>query len=284
MYNRPFEGTKIKNNSTGEIYTVDQIVTNRETGQWDGLVRLDLTNPPRQFERDSLSFLDSNNYVRFDHETPRALPNRVSANSEGELINAPPLVPTVTWNIERTEPGGYGRPFDTRKEFKPRLRESVKDPLKPGYTVEIYGQSFDNVVQFDSWLNDPQSSERLYIWFEQFLKLYTWVFRKYGIQQMFFWQRLQDRTSTTWRQYYPVKTLQWYFRTETLEAVYQRDILNLDIRIDIVDEGDLPGLNEGTRWIADQAVSGKLTPKKYHDLFYRSGVYLFGDITINQST
>ena len=37
-----------------------------------------------------------------------------------------------------------------------------------------------------------------------------------------------------------------------------------------------------TRYIADQFVSGYLSPSGYRDLFYRSGQYLFGDLDIVQ--
>ena len=102
---------------------------------------------------------------------------------------------------------------------------------------------------------------------------------------MFFWQRLQDRTSTTWRQHFPVRTAQWFFRTETLEAKYERDILKLDINLNVdvtYDDFTPQGLDLGPRYIADQFVSGKLTSQKYKDLFYRSGQYLFGNVNINQ--
>ena len=279
LFKQPAIGASIINDSTGEIYTVDQIVVNKATGQWDGLVRLNLVNQPSAIKRQSLTFLEKDNYVRFDHETPEALPNLVGANEEGRLENAPPMEPTVTWNIERAEPAGQGQAFGSKKEFRPRERELVKDPLEPGYSVKILGQYFDNLVQFDCWTHDSRSSEKLYIWFEQFLNLYRWVFRKLGVAQLFFWERLQDRTSTSWRQYYPVRTMRWYFRTETLSAEYQRDILKLDVNIDIGEAA--PNLDVEGRWIADQFVSGKLTLQEYRDLFYRSGEYLFGDVTLN---
>ena len=227
----PSKGDKIRNNVTQEVYTIDQIIKNPDTNQWNGLVKLDLVNPPSIEGRHSLSYLDPVNYIRFDHEFPDVLLNIPRANLEGELKNLPPIVPTVTWSLKTVEPGGLGKAFDSRKELKPRLRESTKDPYVTGYTVEIWGQFFDNIVQFDAWTSGFKATERLLSWMEQFIKLYTGFLRERGLSQLFFWRRQEETQINTWRQQLPVKGSQFYFRTEEIEAVYQRDTLKIDISI-----------------------------------------------------
>jgi hypothetical protein len=276
---QPAEGTKIINTVTKEIYTIDQVILNPDTNQWNGLVKLDLINPPSIENRHSLSYLDKTNYIKFDHEFPDVLLNTPRANLEGELRNLPPLVPTITWSLKTVEPGGTGKPFDSRKELKPRLRESTKDPYVNGYTVEIWGQWFDNIVQFDAWTSGFKASERLLTWMEQFMKLYTGFLRQRGVSNIFFWRRQEETQINTWRQQLPVKSSQFYFRTEEIEAVYQRDILKIDISIGAEDY--IP-YDNNYRYIAGQIVSGAYTPDQYRELFYRSGEYLFGDLDIRQ--
>jgi len=275
----PQKGQKIINTTTKEVYTIDQIIKNPNTNQWNGLVKLDLINAPSIEARHSLQYLDSDNYIKFDHEFPDVLLNVPRANLEGELKNLPPIVPTITWSLKTVEPGGIGKAFDSRKELKPRLRESTKDPYVSGHTVEIWGQWFDNIVQFDAWTSGFKASERLLSWMEQFLKLYTGYLREQGVNQMFFWRRHEDTQLSSWRQQMPVKSTQFYFRTEEIEAVYQRDILKIDVSIGT--EGVLP-YNDKYRYIAGQRVSGAYTPDEYRALFYRSGEYLFGDLDIRQ--
>jgi hypothetical protein len=282
MFVEPQEGDKIRNMTTGEIYTVDQILKNPDTGTWDGLLRLDLTNPPSIEDLHTLEHLDHSRYVNFDHELPRALPNQVGANMERILSNLPPMFPTVTWSVVRTEPGSLGRPFDSRKEFKPHLRESTKDPYVNGYTVEVWGQWFDNLVQFNSWSNDLRTSERLVNWFGQFMKLYAGYIRNCGVVQLFFWRRDQDDVKTTWRQAFSVRSTQYYFRTEELSAEYQRDLLRLNIVLGTDTQSEVNRRFNETRYIADQKVTGSLTPDEYRALFYRSGQFLFGDVDILQ--
>lgn len=275
----PQQGDKIINTSTKEVYIVEQVLRNPTTNQWEGLVKLDLSEPPSIEKRHSLEFLDKSRYIKFDHEFPEALLNVPSANPEGILKNIPPIHPTITWSIKTIEPGGLGKPFDSKKELKPRLRESTKDPFVRGYTVEIYGQWFDSIVQFDAWSNGFRTTERLLSWIEQMLKLYAVYLRQRGVTNMFFWKRPEEAQTSVWRQSVPVKGTQFYFRTEELEAVYQRDILKIDISLGT--DGNVSYTNQ-FRYIADQLVSGNYTPDDYRALFYRSGEYLFGDLDIRQ--
>lgn len=275
----PVKGDKILNTVTKEVYTVVETIKNPTTNQWNGLVKLDLINQPSVDLRHSLEYLNSDRYLKFEHEYPESLLNIPSANQEGILKNIPPIHPTITWSLKVVEPGGLGKPFDSRKEFKPRLRESTKDPFVMGYTVEIYGQWFDNIVQFDAWSNGTRTTDRLITWMEQLLKLYTGYLREKGISNMFFWKRDSEGQNSTWRQTVPVKGTQFYFRTEELEAVYQRDILKIDISLGVEDK---IGYRDNPQYIAGQLVSGSYTPDDYRALFYRSGEYLFGDIDIRQ--
>lgn len=283
LFIEPKVGDKIRNITTKEVYTVLEVPLNPATESWEGLVKLSTIRPPSIEEGSRLEYLSFDRYVKFDHELPSAIPNQISANSDGVQKDPPPMIPTITWSINRVEPGSFGNPFGTSKQLKPVLRESTKDPYVKGYTVDIFGQNFDNLIQFSSWSHDHRTSERLLNWFEQFLKLFTGPLRKSGVAQMFFWERTRDLVNTTWRQYYAVKDTQWYFRTEELEAVYQRDILKIDISIGLATgETVQTDMFNDTRYIADQKISGQLSSTEYRNLFYRSGEYLFGDLDIRQ--
>lgn len=272
---------KIINKETKEVYIVDQILKNPKTNNWEGLVKLkNVINPPSIEKRETLEFQNPDRYINFEHEFPDALLNIISANPEGILENIPNIVPTITWKLTRVEPGAYGEPFGSRKEFKSRLRESVKDPLIPGYTVEIRGQYFDNIIEFGAWSNTFRACERLTSWIESFIKLYSGYLRKSGIEQVFFWRRNEELQKTAWRQQLPTKSTQFYFRTEEIEAVYQRDILKIDITIG-TSETYVPYTNKST-YVADQLLTGNYTPEDYRNCFYRSGEYLFGNIDILQ--
>lgn len=278
---RPSEGDKIVNKTTGEVYTIDQIILNPVTQKWAGLVRLDLVTPPSIEERHVLAYLDKRNYINFDHVYPDSIANIVGTNSDEVMKSVPPMRPTVTWDLVRVEPGGLGKPFDSKKEFKPRVREMYKDPLSPGYTVVVTGKTFDNIIQFDSWSNDHRTSSRLIKWFENFLNTYTGYFRQYGVGHFFFWQRKDDDLNKTWRQTFAVKSTQYFLKTEELEANYERDILKIDISLGTASFAN-DRLHTEHRYIADQLVTGRITEDDYYRLFNNSGEYQFGEVEFIQ--
>jgi hypothetical protein len=281
LFVEPEEGDKILNKTTGETYTVDQIVKNPKTNVWEGLVRLDLTHAPLQVSRHELSFYEDKNYVTFDHSFSTETPNDISANSSGEGDNAPPMRPTIAWSLARKEPGAYGQPFGPKKQLKPVVREELKDPMVDGYTVIVNGQFFDNIVQFDALYIDNKSAESLVEWFEQFMRLNSWLLQKEGVAQLYFTRRLENTTVKRWGQPLWKRSLQYYFRTEQLEAVYTRDLLRLNITLETLTS--MNGRDVGPRYIADQRVTGDLTASGYRRLFYdASGTYLFGDIDLLQ--
>jgi hypothetical protein len=283
MFIEPSKGDKILNENTGEVYTVDQVVRHPKTNEWQGLVKLDLVNPPKDSLRHVLKYHDEKNYVRFGHSFPSQAPNTLSTNTDGEGIHAPPMVPTISWFLARKEPGAIGQPFGPRKEYKGRQREQLKDPMVPGHSVIVSGQWFDNIVQFDALYTDNRSAERLIEWFEQFMRLYRWVLQSAGVEQTFFWRRTNDETSREWRQPLWKRSTQHYFRTEQLEATYTRDLLHVDIILETLTNTMSITSGAEPRYIADQLVTGELTASGYRALFYdQSGQYLFGDIDLLQ--
>lgn len=279
LFKEPAKGTKILNETTGEIYEIDQIIKNPKSNIWEGLVRLNLSNPPNYEMRHMLKFLDESNYVDFDHLYRTSIPNDIAANTEGVDINTAPMSPVITWNLVRKEPGSRSPDaFGPRKEFKPSLRDSVKDPHAPGYTVQIYGQYFDQIVQFDAWNKNNLSSEALIEWFDQFMRLARKYLQQYGVSQLFFWRRNEDSLKREWQQAIWRRSIQYYFRTEQLEVSYDKDILNMNI---VMGTDTSAFSDQSPRYIADQLVTGHLTPSGYRNLFYdSSGNYRFGEITV----
>lgn len=280
MFIEPKPGDKIRNLTTNEVYTVVTTIKNPETNRWEGLVKLSVTNSPLIEELHALDFIGNDRVVRFEHEVPDVLVNQVGANLERLLKEPPPMQPTVTWTIKEMEPGTLGSITSSKKEWKPRLRESYKDPFVQGHTIEVWGQRITNTVQFNAWSNDPRTSDRLIGWFEQFMRLYTGQLRLSGCGLIIFLRRSEEDTNQVWRQAYNIRGSQYHVDTEILESNYIRDILKIDISLES-QTGSLSRYNE-TRWIADQMVSGELTPSQYRALFFRSGEYLFGTLDIKQ--
>lgn len=281
LFKRPQEGQIITNLSTKERYTVDQVIVNPESNVWEGVVKLDLSSAPDPVRQDVLLFDNEGIYVKFDHLMPSSLTNYKTANINEVMDNPPQINPTITWNLARVEPGGMNKAFSSKKELKARQREVVKDPLVPGYSVQILGKSLDNIVEFMSWSNDHRTSERLINWFYRFLEMYTPYLRQCGVQQMYFLRRDDDSVSNRWRQTFYGRNLQYYFRTEEIEANYEKDLTNVDVVLGTELSDITRRIYKERRYIAGQEVTGELSNQEYRNLFYRSGEYLFGNVDIS---
>lgn len=284
MFIKPKKGDRIRNTVTNEIYTVDQVINNPKTKRWDGLVKLNVVNPPDFDKRHLLVYHGKDRYINFDHAFPRTIKNvRTTNNSEGEAFDSPPMVPTITWTLERSEPGSLdGKAFGARKELKPRLREVLRDKLVPGMQVQVFGQFKDNLVRFGCYADQQTTAERLINWFQTFMDKYTRILNECGLNQVFFYQRQADDLNNVWRQPFAVRTIDYYMRTEELSTSYESEIVNIDITLGVEDTITDRLFNE-ERYIAGQLVTGELSYSGYRDLFYdQSGNYLFGNIDILQ--
>lgn len=278
LFQEPKEDTQIKNKTTGEIYTIDDIVVNPKSKLWEGLVHLKSIAAPNQLLAERLEFVDPKSYVRFSEDPPVALETEAQTDAK-LMVTKGPMRPSIIYSLALKEPGSLGKqPFGEPKDYKKKVRETIKDPDSPNHSIEIRAQTFDNLVQFDCCTNDNFSANRLARWFEKFINLYEWVLKKNGVQQMLFVRRYNSTDSQKWRQDLVVRTLQYYFRTEEIEAISRRDLTKINYSVNLDDKI----LDTSTRYIAGQLVSGQISEQEYNDLFRdSSGQYLFGNIYYN---
>lgn len=282
LFRRPQKGDQIKNKSTGEFYTILEAPIDPITKRWEGLVKLKTTDaPPKRTSQHKLEFINDERYVRFTSENPVYLDN-VAQDDNEHIQDKGPVRPTVVYALIRRSPGSIGeRPFGPAKQYRSRLRETVRPDDDPNHIIEIYGQWFDNLVQFDCWTTDNFSADRLADWFERFVCLYGKVLKKNGVQEVLFMERLRDKPVSKWRQDLQSRALQYFLRTESLEARAVREITDIDLTISLSDEivkvvGDY--------YVAGQTVSGQISAQEYKDLFFdSSGNYMFGTVTINDN-
>lgn len=279
LFQRPSDGTKIRNKSTGEIYVVQETIINPRSKNWEGLVKLESTpSYPDRTKFEKLEFLDENNHVRFTSEDPQSL-GIESQDSNELIVDKGPIRPTVVHALVRKLPGSINsRPFGPAKQYRPDLRETLRADDDPNHTIEMYGQWLDHLVQFDCWTTDNFSADKLADWFERFVSLYGKILKLNGVQEVLFWERLRDASVTKWRQDLKSRAVQYFIRTEYLEAVFTRDITDIDYSVSLADN-IVP--NAGEYEIAGQIVSGQVTSAEYNAMFRDSdGKYLFGNFNI----
>jgi hypothetical protein len=280
LFKRPADGSIIKNKTTGAHYVVQETPIDPVSKSWDGLVKIESTDsPPDRTQAHKLEFLDDSLYVRFTSEDPKRLGTE-SQDANGLVEDKGPFLPTVVYALIRKTPGSLTtNPFGSARQYRPVYRETHALHDSATNTVEISGQWFDHLVQFDCWSTDNFSADQLADWFERFMSLYGRVLKKNGVLEVLFLERLRDKAVSQWRQDFQNRSLQYYIRTETLEARVNRILTDIDITINLSNKiVDVVG----EYYVAGQVISGQMSTEQYRDLFLDSnGNYLFGTSVLN---
>jgi hypothetical protein len=118
------------------------------------------------------------------------------------------------------------------------LTESQRRPDVSTQSIIVWGQWFDNLVQFDCWSTSNFEANRLIYWFEDFMDLYAPVLINNGVNQLLYWQRQQDQTIERWRDDIDNRTVQYYFRTEKLRLERKPNFRSFDLKLRIARPGE----------------------------------------------
>jgi len=207
-------GDSIKNETTGEFYTITAIIEERTN-----TVQLSGTTVPRATD---ILRLENSNMVNFVSAFPQVLADPADWRD------------TITFRVSRREPGSMQpHPFGDRKEIKPRVRQIITDPDYPDHHIQILGQWFDNIIQFDCWSVTNNGADGLISWLETFMYRYTWVWKKNGVQEILYTSRSIDEEVTKWRDDIVNRTLYYYFRTEKIVPIREMDFTQFDLSVEL---------------------------------------------------
>ena len=219
-------GDRISNTTQGTTYIISSVITATDylpdpTNPWDsnGIVSLNTMGAAMPVTNDILA-LEEKNTVDFQSSYSRIYQQR-PVNDWRD---------TIVYRVKRREPGTVGHhAFEPPVEAKPRVRESMNDPDHPGLHIQVLGQWFDNIIQFDCWSKYNNRADDLIDWFEDFMFKYTWVWKKNGVNEILYWMRTIDTESSEWRNDLAVRTVNYYFRTEKLVTINEYDFRQINM-------------------------------------------------------
>jgi hypothetical protein len=124
-----------------------------------------------------------------------------------------------------------GSPIITGSWVSIAEKEAAQHPMASTHTIEVYGQWFDNIVQFDCWSTSNPQANMLVTWFEDFMELYIPILKRNGVQEALYWQRQDDKVLQAFRDDIDNRTVQYYFRTEKLRVHRSRNFRNYSVRV-----------------------------------------------------
>ncbi len=142
---------------------------------------------------------------------------------------------TITYEVKRREPatmGGNKQPFGTGvKSYTPKFRETVGNV--DGTQTQIFGQLFDNLLEFKTWTLTSVEAEELVTWFEQYLRDRRIFFRNLGLHEILFWVRGEEKEVPILDNGLEQRTLTFYVRTEELSIVQEGVLKDLEVQLGI---------------------------------------------------
>lgn len=107
--------------------------------------------------------------------------------------------------------------------------------------VNVLGQTFDHLVQYNIWSKSNYEAERLTEWFEvELMEAYRGLFREAGVNNILFDRRVRDDTIQQMKNGYHVRSVLYYVRTERIKLENVLPIERIDVKIDV--ESIRPGL------------------------------------------
>ena len=122
------------------------------------------------------------------------------------------------------------------KELKPRIRQDAvpaitndKDEALTG-PHEVWGQVFDCTVQFDIFAEGYESVTEVMKKFEDTIFSYTAYFKRNGVKEIRFSQRITDSNLDMYRQKCSIRSLQYALSIEKLFTRFNAKIGDMAIR------------------------------------------------------
>jgi len=272
MIVEPHVGDKIHNITTDEIYEVQFLGRDPYHQVWDHTCILSGTTSPLRTDR--LVVIDKDRLISFTLGYPMHSTKRVT-ETDGALGHAEsePWRPTITARLRRKEPASIGsHPFGDRKVIKPMLMETFRDPEdRETFSLEIWRQPFDNMIQFDCWDVNPLGALRLSEWFEQFMRTHVGTLKRHGVAEILFWDQRDQEAREQWREGIVAQSVRYFFRTETLSVVRRSNLTTMSLHLRVVKHES--GLHGGGPWPSGE----ELWFGRVHN---SSGDYLYGTFDI----
>lgn len=96
-------------------------------------------------------------------------------------------VPIVIYRTHKRSP---------QKEIKPRFRETINDASNPNKTINVYGQKFDYIVEFNIIDSTDENAEYTMYELEDIMLTYAGYFMSQGVSNIRLLEQTQDESVT----------------------------------------------------------------------------------------
>ncbi|QHW35663.1 hypothetical protein GZH47_32720 (plasmid) [Paenibacillus rhizovicinus] len=120
------------------------------------------------------------------------------------------------------------------KDIKPRHRATIRHPYREGEWVELRGQIFDVVVEFNVYSASAEQADEMIEELDEFLLLYKGFFKMNGVQEITFLQQLPDTVITDFRFPIACRPIQYTMRFEKIMPLFLNQIQQMMVEAQVV--------------------------------------------------
>lgn len=148
---------------------------------------------------------------------------------------------TITFKVKSRMPGANsGRMPEILsgngvvREWRPRIRYWYENPERPLKRTVVFGQHYDNVVEFTCWALTNKAVDERALWFEDLMQTYFWYFKYNGVSEVIFLQRLEDKSwenIATQGNQLKSRSIQYYVRTDKTFEISESELRDILINI-----------------------------------------------------
>lgn len=138
----------------------------------------------------------------------------------------------ITYRIKRRIP------HPDFKEKKPRYRATINHPYRPGEKVELYGQVFQLIVEFNVYSLSDEEADELTVHLEEFINNYKAFFKKQGVKEIYFIEQGEDEVYTGFHAPFAKRTLFFDMHFEKITPKYLNQIEQLAIQASILNKNN----------------------------------------------
>lgn len=140
--------------------------------------------------------------------------------------------PIITYRIK------HRLPHPSFKETKPRIRQTIDHPYRPNEKVELYGQVFQVIVEFNIFSPSDDEADEITVQLEEFINGYKIFFLPQGVKDINFLEQGEDTTYNEYSVPLAKRTIYFDMQFEKVLPRYLNQIDQLAIQASILNKSN----------------------------------------------
>lgn len=244
----PKAGWKLYDYDTDQVYTVKEVLVSHDRQKrsvFDGRILLSETSGPPEGHK--LRWIDpygeadeQQKLIKVLHsEEVRPLVETRASSGDVSDVKSAEFYPVISYRLDRREPASISNhAFGPARELKHRIRMIVRDPDNPNIFQKIWGQWYDNLIEFKVHALGPKIADYIAQWLEIFFLMYNRALMQLGVQQVLPWDHDGDKEEIRTVHDLSVRRLSYYFRLEDLMVELESKISSYSMKFQSLEFSD----------------------------------------------